>query len=113
MSDKTSDKRLLNCPFCGGKATMKISPHGAERWVLIQCSSVGCVQQQGFCRDQEEAIKQWNTRKSMQEIVERLEEKTEQLLDTYIEDNEGIDLCLHIAFKNATNYVKEIGGMND
>lgn len=78
MSDKTSDKRLLSCPFCGGEATifkMKLGPH--EYGYGGMCKNTPfCCSLVAIHKTKEEAIAAWNTRKPMERIVERLEEES-------------------------------------
>lgn len=52
-------------------------------------------------------------KEKLDEIVERLEEKAESLLEEYIESGNSMGLYLHIAFINAIKDVKEVGGMNE
>ena len=68
---------LKRCPFCGGEA--KIS-------MFIGNPFVTCTECMGSIfpnvgQSKEEAIKAWNTRKPMERIVERLEERTEYFKD--------------------------------
>lgn len=93
MSDKTSDKtsdKLLMCPFCGGEA--EFYSYEAERDIYdsdtlgyvdteyftkygVSCTGCNCLMAEYY--SEEEVIKAWNTRKPMEMIVERLEEKVE------------------------------------
>ena len=77
-----SDERLKPCPFCGGKAVLHIvEPHKHElaTWMpdygggaFIECTQ--CTS--GMSAESEaEVIEAWNTRKPMERIVERLEER--------------------------------------
>ena len=70
MSDKTSDKRLLPCPFCGGGAEVIET----EIDWYVRCTK--CSGRVQATISEQEAIRQWNTRKPMDQIVERLEEAT-------------------------------------
>lgn len=75
MSDKTSDKRLLPCPFCGGEAILESDGigKGKELW-YVSCKS-DCVTQYGYSTTREGSIEKWNTRKPVERILERLEER--------------------------------------
>lgn len=73
---------LKRCPFCGGEANMSlfIGNHA------VTCTScMGMILPPSCGWTKEEAIKAWNTRKPMDEIVERLEEEKNcgmDLIDT-------------------------------
>ena len=70
---------LLNCPFCGGEAKyMEIKDFFISRFVT--CTKCG-IETPRNCLNRKDAIKRWNTRKPMDNIVEKLEEKTEFLKD--------------------------------
>lgn len=104
-SDKTSDKRLLSCPFCGGKA--KICGY-----YFIQCTKCGTSTLTHTNR--EEAIKTWNTRKPMQEIVERLEkEKVRKMFVAGRSNGKTLQTGINYGIATAISIVKEVGGMND
>ena len=99
-----SEIKLLPCPFCGGEAKVC-------KYYFIQCTKCGTSTLTHTNR--EEAIESWNTRKPMQEIMERLEEeKTKKYKDwnktSYLQDFGGYRECKHII-----EIVKEVGGMND
>ena len=70
---------LKCCPFCGGKAEMlNYSP---TEWLVhcIECD--GMVE--NWRKTKQEAIEQWNRRKSLANIVEKLEElKKPPFVDT-------------------------------
>ena len=70
---------LLNCPFCGGKAfvdTHKFWDEKAKDFT-VQTYGVKCYDcQMGtwqHYRKEDDAIKHWNTRKPMENIVAELE----------------------------------------
>ena len=71
---KTSE--LLPCPFCGGGAYLHKSDHGivvyAEHSPL--CYLSGTIPSVGYA-DVKTSIEVWNTRKPIDDIVERLEKK--------------------------------------
>lgn len=77
MNDKTSDKRLLPCPFCGAKAAFAYIEKMYKEYPAISCTNDKCFAGKIFIlfTTKEEAITAWNTRKPMERIVERLEEE--------------------------------------
>ena len=97
---------LLKCPFCGGKDITYFFDITSG----FVCEDCG-VALDGF-KTYEEAIKAWNTRKPMDRIVERLEEKlfwTEASFDEdgYCnDDSEEAVLLL-----DAIEIIKEEGGL--
>ena len=119
-----SEIKLLPCPFCGGEAefvrdTERKDIFQSSDYVYVRCKE--CHAQTSkiyysaeFHKLDEEYVlveKAWNTRKPMQEIVERLEEELVPESD-YIkkEDkklvrhwNNCVDVCKEI--------VKEVGGI--
>ena len=102
MQSKESKKEsLLRCPFCGGEA--KICGY-----YFIQCTKCGTSTLTHTNR--EEAIESWNTRKPMQEIVEKLEEMSGIQFDG---ENESYQLDWCIETKRAIEICKEVGGVNE
>ncbi len=68
-----SETKLLTCPFCGGEAKIATYDFGysiKEYW--IYCHSCDCAS--GRYHSKEQAIEAWNTRKPIDDIVERLKE---------------------------------------
>ena len=114
MSEKTSDKRLLSCPFCGGEAKINI---------FLGNYCVTCTECMGAIfpsrgMKKEEAIKAWNTRKPMETIVERLEEEIkkcdrnyrEYMCDFYVEGMAAARSTKY-GMNKAIEIIKEEGGM--
>ena len=66
-----SDERLKPCPFCGGEATFV----GNTRTIKCKCCGGAFVCTNPLITALEVAAA-WNTRKPMERIVERLEEKS-------------------------------------
>ena len=73
--------KLLECPFCGGEAfvdTHKFWDVEAKDFT-VKTYGVRCYECQAgtmqYFRTEEDAIKQWNTRKPLERIVEQLEER--------------------------------------
>ena len=77
---------LLKCPFCGRRAELR---HDKDGFSYIVCANDGCYVRTDGHLNEESAINQWNTRKSMANIVEKLEEKTEFLKDCTKYGNES------------------------
>lgn len=92
MSDKTSDKRLKKCPFCGGEIKqMFMNEESFQECVWDE--SVGNVStwfkcyecDSEFFHDEpidtpEKQAEWWNTRKPVDDVVEALEELKEMHL---------------------------------
>ena len=72
-----SEVELLPCPFCGGEAECyTVQTIQLETGFVVKCKNLDCVMCFGGTLRQtpKEAIKAWNTRKPMEQIVERLED---------------------------------------
>lgn len=69
---------LKRCPFCGGEA--RLQHRQRKRGYYVICKECGCrtplfqYQYDSLEKLREQAIEAWNTRKPMDDIVERLEE---------------------------------------
>ena len=71
---------LLKCPFCGRRAELR---HDKDGFSYIVCANDGCYVRTDGHLNEESAIKHWNTRKPMANIVEKLEElKKPPFVDT-------------------------------
>lgn len=83
-----SETKLLPCPFCGGEADLVkyIGKLDCKKFAVecrnIECPTLPCTE---WYLDKEEAIKAWNTRKPMDDIVARLEKESDYWLDKYDE----------------------------
>ena len=68
MTDK-----LMNCPFCGGKANVIEAKHREyQSTYYVYCKHCRCKSMESQClRD---VIEAWNTRKPIDNIVEQLED---------------------------------------
>lgn len=82
MSDKTSDKRLLPCPFCGGEAVLTKGLCELDNYIVC----VSCRTRTKFFNTKGSAITAWNTRKPMERILERLEEYRDDFVDDIYEE---------------------------
>ena len=80
---------LKCCPFCGGEAKyMEIKDFFISRFVT--CTKCG-IETPRNCLNRKDAIKRWNRRTPMDNIVEKLEEKTEFLKDCTKYGNESAE----------------------
>ena len=94
---------LKPCPFCGGEAI--VYEDEENDCYMIGCKSCCAVEPMTeWCESKEDAIVQWNTRKPMEQIVERLDDMYQPC---YLcrEDRCAIDRAIEI--------VKEVGGMHE
>jgi Lar family restriction alleviation protein len=122
MSEKMNEKKLKNCPFCGGEAIThsrcSYEETGGETMFFARCKHCGVEGPWSYSK--ENAINAWNTRVPMQKIVERLEEDSKhwwKMKQEALKLNEG-DLvnrydAFEIASNNAIDIVKEEGGLNE
>ena len=103
-----SEIKLLPCPFCGGDNLGFYHNHLFRDGYEVRCYDCHFGLQES--RTKEEAIKQWNTRKPMERIADRLKEEIE-VLEDFKEFN-----ILHGEYrgcKKAFKIVKEEGMIND
>ena len=105
--------KLLPCPFCNRRAELRYDKDGFS---YIVCANDGCYVRTDGHLNEESAIKHWNTRKPMERIVERLEEKIElhkkQSIDERLEASEQfVQVRQKNCFVNALKIVKEEGGI--
>ena len=68
-----SEIKLPRCPFCGGEAELLKGQCEIDNYVMC----LECRSKTKLYNTKASAIKAWNTRKPMQNIVERLEEKSD------------------------------------
>ena len=97
-----SEIKLLPCPFCGGEAEYcKGDWIGKEYWV--KCTKCSC--KTSLSNNYKKPIDEWNTRKPMERIIEKLEDKkwgTSEWRDKW--RDEIIGECIEV--------VKEEGGID-
>lgn len=102
-----SEVKLRNCPCCGGKANLRIYEdftidfHSVYKY-YVQCNE--CEMQSSMTANMDKAINAWNTRKPMDDIVERLKhvkEKEQPEINgkTTIRDLEVFKMTLGYAIK--------------
>lgn len=103
--------KLLPCPFCGGEAHIEEHKFWDEKAKGFTVQTYGvvcdncCSMSWQHHRHKEKAIEQWNTRKPMERIVERLEEKQDEPIYQHQYDN------YFIGITDAIEIVKEEGGI--
>ena len=111
------ETKLLPCPFCGGEAFIAIEKQCDGNVVYetksVACSKCGVSTEKIICDGyyycyytDEEAIKAWNTRKPMEQIVEMLE-------DDIAENPEASLREYRSGLYKAIEIVKEVGGSVD
>ena len=119
--EEVSEIKLLPCPFCGGEAVVC---NGSNEIVgnqyLIRCKGLNCTvrPKTEWYESLDEATRHWNTRKPIERIIERLEEKLEMhksirdgyedslgSVPRYVQDK-AVEVCNKIL-----NIVKEVGGI--
>ena len=66
-----SETKLKPCPFCGGKPVLL--KHNDEDYYKVFCECCGARQWTFANRTDRDAIRNWNTRKPMDNIVVELE----------------------------------------
>lgn len=99
-----SEIKLKECPFCGEELEVVGKGHYFAHKIN------GCILQHlCFDIDNQEAIEQWNTRKPMDRIVERLEQYQQEYSSG---DGEFTDELVDRVLRNAIEIVKA-GGVDD
>lgn len=105
-------EQLKKCPFCGGKAKLEqIASATWDKFVVTCNSSKCCAFYIGYCDEglyetKEKAIIAWNTRKPMEQIVERLE-LLQDMHGQREEDAREAGLTMHADLEGAKAYVVE------
>ena len=83
----------LKCgPFCGGEAKICNGSNDiVGKQFLIRCKEINCTirPKTDWHTSLEEAMKHWNTRKPMSNIVEKLEEREKYLENAMKESHEN------------------------
>ena len=102
-----SEIKLLPCPFCGGEAILH--HNGLTEKDHVTCLDCYCRTKDSITK--EEAIKQWNTRKPMERIVERLEEKKQEYLEGFRVHQENELYGVACGFGDSIKICKEEGGI--
>ena len=99
-----SETELKPCPFCGGEAEYcKGDWIGKEYWV--KCTKCSC--KTSLSNNYKKPIEEWNTRKPMERIIERL--RNQYPVNPYPNEfSNGRDM----ANSKAIQIVEEEGGLN-
>ena len=114
-----SDERLKPCPFCGGEArisadTEAVRDSEGRLWAFtVVCDK--CCATSGLTYSPKKAIEAWNTRKPMERIVEKLEERQKAFICKKTEPcdyPERIGCCYDRAINDAIDIVKA-GGVDE
>lgn len=117
-----SEIKLLPCPFCGGEA--KYKKHYREDIYhgylpVMKCESCGAIASltdSDIGNYEEILTRKWNTRKPMQEIVEKLEEEIEKSSDRFVggrSNGKTLQMGITYGIEKTIRIVKEVGGMNE
>ena len=97
-----SEIKLKRCPFCNEELEVVGKGH------YFAHKTNGCILQHlCFETDDEEVVNRWNTRKSMQEIVEILEEELDYSTHNYKED----EVMYRMGIRFVRRVIKKVGGM--
>lgn len=94
-------KQFKKCPFCGGEASL-IS---GAKCNYVFCNACGA--ETGLCDTPDEAIAAWNTRKPIEQIVERLEFQAEESRDYWNNFDDEYAFGAMNVYTNAIEIVKE------
>ena len=104
-----SDIKLAKCPFCDAEL---------KRWdympnVFFEHPYNGCILSGKKVLESKHDVKAWNTRKPMERILTRLEEKKQEYLEGFRthQDNERYGVAC--GFGDSIKICKEVGGLND
>jgi hypothetical protein len=113
MVNKMSE--LKRCPICNGKVVFEICHCKHEEWfgrtiTCRHCDLIFYGSMDGM--SEEQLAEEWNNRKPMERIVERLEEEKTKSYVTGITANPYEFGACH-AMNDAIEIVKEEGGMNE
>lgn len=102
---------LLKCPFCGGEARLQRWRKKSDYYVI--CKECGCrtpLFQYQFDSKEErrkDAINAWNTRKPVENVIERLEEQAEECKKYWDEFDDEDAFGRMNAYMNSLSIIKE------
>lgn len=94
---------LKNCPFCGGEATLVHGICELDNYVVCQ----KCLSKTKVFNTKESAIKTWNTRRPVERILERLEEKGAECKERAKEELNEFCLEMFHAYENEADGIKK------
>ena len=106
-----SEIKLLPCPFCGGEfeEINNTSCKQGDNWLWsTECMECGLFIED---KDKENLIKRINTRKSMERIVERLEEEKIEMYKEWLKSSHFEDKGKYLGCKRTIEIVEEEGGI--
>lgn len=66
----SNEIKLLPCPFCGREAQIRYTQNDWGDQYIVECINCGC---EYYGDTEKDIIKQWNTRKPIDRIVEQLQ----------------------------------------
>ena len=101
-----SEIKLLNCPCCDKDVYIGTEDYYDHVEKVIVCDRCN-LRFYGSYGTEEDLIKEWNTRKPMERIIERLEEKKRS--DSTESDREW---GKYIGYVDSIKIVKEEGGID-
>ena len=108
---KEKTNSLLNCPFCGGEAKIDKT---ITNTVSVECTVCHASSRIILCTEgdiEQKAIEAWNTRKPIENMLERLEEQAEECRKYWQEFDDEDSFGGMNAYCDAVEIVKEEGGM--
>lgn len=98
---------LKKCPFCGGEARMEAEAIGKEKYLYSVSCINDCVTQGIYHKTVDSAIKAWNTRKPVENVLERLEEQAEECKKYWDEFDDEYAFGGMNAYMNSIAIIKE------
>ena len=102
-----SETKLKPCPFCGGEPVLL--KHNDEDYYKVFCECCGARQWTFANRTDRDAIRNWNTRKPMDNIVAEMEEKKNESLQLWKKYKLKDDAGKMFAFSESIKIVKRGG----
>ena len=111
-----SDERLLPCPFCGGEAEVITTKTRQGQTSSVRCSKCSCkvtILKPAYYEGdvEKDTVEAWNTRKPMERIVEKLEERQKAFICKKTEPcdyPERLGCCYDRAINDAINIVRQV-----